>query len=89
MRELAEKQAKFHIDTGDLAHLLVKSFSLEEIDLVAFDVGVDPDSIGGKTKQTRAMNLVRYCERAGLISQLILNAQEKRPMTDWPLLPIE
>lgn len=87
MRELYARQAIFRVDTGDLARKLAKHFSIEEIDLLGYDIGIDHEEIKGDVKSERAMNLIEYCERRGILYQLILQAQEQRSNVDWPLLP--
>ena len=62
-----------------LATLIVAAFSRDEIDGLAFDVGIDPESLGGETKATRARELVTAARQQGKLERLVEVCREFRP----------
>ena len=50
---------------------LVKCYNLEELQTLAFDVGLRHDEIAGDTPNTYAMELLEYCERRGILQYLL------------------
>ena len=62
-----------------LATLIVAAFSRDEIDGLAFDVGIDPESLGGETKATRARELVTAARQQGRLERLVEVCREFRP----------
>ena len=50
---------------------LVKCYNLEELQTLAFDIGLKHDQIGGDTPNTYAMELLEYCERRGMLHYLL------------------
>ena len=70
-------------DLPRLLDLLVKSFNLEELHTLAFDLGVDYESLGGAGKEARAREFLLYLNRRGLIPQLVAAARKQRPNVPW------
>ena len=64
---------------SSLATLIVAAFSRDEIDGLAFDVGIDPESLGGETKATRARELVTAARQQGRLERLVEVCREFRP----------
>lgn len=62
-----------------LSTLIIASFSREEIDGLAFDMGIDPESLGGETKAARARELVTTARHQGKLEQLLEMCRELRP----------
>ena len=62
-----------------LATLIVAAFSRDEIDGLAFDVGIDPESLGGETKGARARELVTAARQQGRLERLVEVCREFRP----------
>lgn len=54
-----------------LLTFMVRSYSLEELHTLAFDIGVSWDGIGGNTIQERARELILHCENHGMIGVLL------------------
>lgn len=50
---------------------LVKCYNLEELQTLAFDIGLKHDQISGDTTNTYAMELLEYCERRGMLQYLL------------------
>ena len=61
-----------------LAALIVKSFSMEEMTGLAFELGIEGDVTGATTK-ARAQSLVGQANRRGLMERLITLCREQRP----------
>lgn len=59
--------------------LLAEYFSIDELRLLAAEVGIDPDEVGGASKTEWALNLALYANRHGLFRQLVAAAQAHRP----------
>ncbi len=57
-------------------------FSVEEIDDLAFRVGIDVDDIEGRVGSTRSRSLVQLARRRGLLPELIRVARQLRPEGD-------
>lgn len=65
---------------GDvLARRIVAVFGREDIDGLAFDVGIDPESLGGETKGARARELVTAATQQGKLDRLVELCRELRP----------
>lgn len=67
-----------------LASALVAQFSSEELDDLAFRLGVNEDSLEGDTLERRAMALVRYARRHQLSDRLIEEIRVLRPPNGGP-----
>ena len=59
--------------------LLVHAFSMEELQALAYDLGVDWDDLPGTTRQRKAGELVNYCHRRRNVEQLIEHVIIARP----------
>jgi hypothetical protein len=70
-------------DLPRLLDLLVQHFSLEELHTLAFDLGVDYESLAGAGKEARAREFLLYLNRRGLIPQLVAAARKQRPNVPW------
>ena len=64
---------------SSLARRIGQQFSTEEIDSLAYDVGVLADELAGKTRQARAENLVELAFRRGILYALARQVEELRP----------
>lgn len=67
-----------------VAHLVAEYFSLEELDNLAFEVGVRSEDVPGVTLRARARGLVEYADRHGLLADLLRTCEVKRPFVAWP-----
>lgn len=56
---------------------LMQCFSLDEIESLCFDIGIDHENIAGSSKSGKVLELVQYTERHGLLNAL-RNAAKKR-----------
>jgi hypothetical protein len=64
--------------------LMKKHFSIDEIDDIAFSLGISSYEIGGDTIGARARELIMYCQRVELTADLIQQVKELRPGVEWP-----
>lgn len=72
---LSQAQANdFH-----LLEVIMNSFTLDEVNILAFELGLNPDQLGGDSLATRAMNLVISARNRGWIGQLITAIRKHRP----------
>ncbi len=66
-----------------LRKLIDRYFDEEELKTLCFDLNVDYDGLPAKGKGGKARELVTYCERNGILDDLIQECQESRPKADW------
>jgi len=62
---------------------IVDCFSFDELNLLAVDIGVDPESLEGKTKPIKAQSLISCLKRQGELERLIDLCVEQRPKYSW------
>ena len=75
---LAEMQSK-----------LSQYFSGEEIETLAFILGVDYDSLRGGTKPTKVNALIADIARNGRLENLLREARKQRANVVWPAVPAD
>jgi len=63
---------------------LKATFERDEIDTLAFSLGIRPDEIAGDTLSARAQSLIIYCANRGRLSELLVRCKEERDHYDWP-----
>lgn len=59
-------------------------FSLEELKTLSFRLNIDYDQVGANSKEQFARELILYCERRGLMTELVRECRAMRPQLDWP-----
>ncbi len=62
---------------------LSMNFSLEELKTICFNLGVDPESIPGTTKDSTAREMLLYFRRRDQIDILIEECRQQRPHISW------
>ena len=62
-----------------LVKRIVTGFNIEELDGLAYELGISHDTLPGKTIQERARELVRYMDSRGRINDLRRAVDENRP----------
>lgn len=67
------------IDDVALYRSIAALFNVEELDDIAFRLGLDPESLEGKRKETRARSLVTAAKQRDLLPELIDVARQLRP----------
>ncbi len=50
---------------------------------MAFEFGIDPETLNGQNKTGRARALVQHFGRRGLLDTLLAQLVEERPHVDW------
>jgi len=66
-----------------LQAMLNDVFTFEELQSVAFDLGVDRDSLRGETRSEKALALLDYMERRDQLDTLIQRVAVLRPHVNW------
>jgi hypothetical protein len=72
---------------ADMHQKLTRYFDLTEIETMAFMLGVDFDSLRGRTKPTKVNSLFSHLAMIGRLPELLAYAREQRPNVAWPDLP--
>lgn len=63
----------------ELAEAIAQRFDIEEMNSLAFDIGIEPDAFGGVTRAARARELVDLARRRGVMAALEKRRRELRP----------
>ena len=72
---------------ADVQAKLNTYFSGEEIETLAFVLGIDYDALRGGTKPTKINSLIMDAARKGQIGLLLAHARGERPNVTWPDAP--
>lgn len=72
---------------ADLQGKMSQYFSGEEIETLAFVLGVDYDSLRGATKPTKINSLITDAARNGRLEELLREAKRQRGNVAWPAVP--
>lgn len=67
---------------GELRNTLVGHFNESELKNLCQDLSIDYESLGGQEKGAKARELVNYCQRHGLLTELTKRIRELRPRLD-------
>jgi tetratricopeptide (TPR) repeat protein len=70
----------------ELQRLVVTTFDLEELQMVAFALGVDWDELKGSTKSLKTVALIQHIDRRAQIDPLLVLLREERPNVPWPTI---
>ena len=78
-----------HADAA-LQSTLAKHFSLEELKLLCFDIGIDPETVPyfERGKDIYACCIVEICRKQNLLLALLARCAEARPEVPWSTLPV-
>ena len=71
----------------DLNSKMNQVFSLDEIESLCFDMGIDFDSLGGEGKGAKIRELIEFCRRRGRDEELVAKVRAERPQVAWPGAP--
>jgi tetratricopeptide (TPR) repeat protein len=63
------------------------TFSISEIQMLCFDLGVDFEHLAGEEKRLKVHNLLLYLARRDELGELLDILGEERPNVNWPALP--
>ena len=62
---------------------LVDHFTSDELRDLCFDMGIDDEGLPGATKSDLARELIKYCERRGLVNRLRELCRHQFPNIEW------
>lgn len=68
---------------GRLRENIVASFNLSEIRSLCLDINVNYEELGGDTLSDKGRELIQFCQRRRILSQLITRCAELRSQIDW------
>lgn len=68
--------------------LITEHFSIRQIDELAALAGIPPESYSGEERPSRALSLVQYAARHGLLEELVAACRRKQPRVKWPILSL-
>lgn len=71
----------------DLRYGIIESFNIDELEALAFDLGVSWEEVPGNTISTKAQNFIMYQARRGNLQNLVILLEETRPGMEWPTVP--
>ena len=74
---------------ADIQGKLTQYFSGEEIETLAFVLGVDYDSLRGGTKPTKVNSLLTFLARNGRLEELLRETRRQRANVTWPDVPAD
>ena len=74
---------------AEMQDKLTQYFSGEEIETLAFVLGVDYDSLRGGTKPTKVNSLLAFVARNGRLVALLAEARRQRVNVVWPDVPAD
>jgi len=74
---------------AELQGKLTQYFNGEEIETLAFVLGVDYDSLRGGTKPTKVNSLISDLARNGRLDQLLIETKKQRANVTWPDIPAD
>ncbi len=66
-------------DPTSLRQAMTERMSLDEIESLCFDLGIDPDNLGGDNKAGKIRELIQYMQRRGRLNDLIAQLAKERP----------
>lgn len=72
-----------HMNVERLREQLMELFSLDELRVLTYSLGVDYDSLPEGGKSTKIRELILYLARHGQLENLIQEASRIRPSADW------
>ena len=61
------------------------TYSLSEMNVLAFNIGIDMEEIGGTGKSEKIVELIKYCQRRNLLNELIaqINIERNNLLSDY------
>lgn len=75
--------ATHSVSTTKLLKLIDDYFSSEELKMLTFYLNIPYEDLSGETKRIKAMELIQYCRRHGLLPVLIDALRSERPHINW------
>ena len=75
-----------HKKRAEISQKMIVVFNINDINHLAFLLGVEHDELSGETRTTKADSLISYLERRRRIKELLELLNEYRPDEEWPEL---
>lgn len=72
-----------------LHELIIAHFNINELQELAFELGIDYETIAGTEKNSKTREFILFCSRRDLVEELITKLKDARPTIDWPSLHYE
>jgi hypothetical protein len=72
-----------------LVGLIKEHFSLDEIDELAYGLGIEPEDLPGETRSKRARELVEFARRQGALPELVGACMVRRQQIIWPQVGVD
>ncbi len=69
---------------SDLRRGIVECFGTSDLKVLCADLGIDYESLGGETKETKALELISYMKRHGRMTELLQYCASAFPRHTWP-----
>lgn len=66
---------------------ILNHFSLSDLKLLCFDVGIEFDDLSGDTRPIKALSLLKEVAQKGRLPDLLTEVQAVRPLVDWKPIP--
>ncbi|MBE2223600.1 MAG: SUMF1/EgtB/PvdO family nonheme iron enzyme [Anaerolineae bacterium] len=71
------------INTTELRHKIKDNFTLEEIQVLCYDLGFAPDEFISNSKEDFILKLIVHCQHRELLQALIKLLNQERPNISW------
>lgn len=72
---------------SELQRLVATHFDMDELQMIAFALGVDWDELKGTTKSLKTVALIQYVDRRGEMDGMLALLSEERPALAFPAIP--
>jgi WD40 repeat protein len=69
---------------NELSDKLSETYSREELKVLCFELGLDPEELEQSTKSEFVWEIATWCQRRGRMAELIALCRAKRPHISWP-----
>ncbi len=77
-KPIPARRRKAERPSSALAEKIAQQFNIDEMNSMAFDIGIMPEEFAGATRDTRARELVELCYRRGITAALEARRKELR-----------
>lgn len=72
---------------GIIRRAIARTFNLDELHTIAFDLGLNWDELPGETITSKTRSLIAYLSQRGFLTELLNILREERPKVEWPDVP--
>lgn len=83
---LSLRSERGNLVTIELYELLYAHFNTEELANLAFELGIDFENVGGRTRAAQTREFVLMAARLSKITDLVKLAKRHRPDGRWPII---